>query len=296
MAATMLLAGVAVLHPGAARAQTTYSVTILTTNGHSNPVPLDAASVRPVLWQNGTIKDLGGFLDFLTVQAEAINNQGVVVGLAQDSISNGTGAAWLWQNGTMTTLPSLKRGGGTKAFGINNRGQAVGASETAAANTIHAVMWQNGRAADLGTLPGGLFSEAVAINASSVAVGVSTLNGGDFFGGDRHAAVFQNGMVTDLTFDLPPGLSGFATAINSSGQVVGASAGRPFIWTNGVGTDLNTLIPTNPKIVLVSPTGINDKGQIVVIGRLGSDEFRIDSRVFLLTPNPTSAVVGLRSR
>jgi probable HAF family extracellular repeat protein len=157
-------------------------------------------------------------------------------------------------------------------------------------------MWQNGKAADLGTLPGGLFSEAVAINASSVAVGVSTLNGGDFFGGDRHAAVFQNGMVTDLTFDLPPGLSGFATAINSSGQVVGASAGRAFMWTNGVGTDLNTLIPTNPKIVLVSPTGINDKGQIVAIGRLGSDEFRIDSRVFLLTPNPTSAVDGLRTR
>jgi hypothetical protein len=74
------------------------------------------------------------------------------------------------------------------------------------------------------------------------------------------------------------------------------SAGRPFIWTNSVGSNLNTLIPANPKIVLVSPFGINDKGQIVATGRLGSDIFRNESRIFLLTPNPNSAVVRLQNR
>jgi probable HAF family extracellular repeat protein len=262
-----------------------------TSFGPNSLTPADP-SERPVLWQNGTIRDLGGFLDFATVAAQGINDNGDIVGLADNSNSNGPAQAWLIpKNSIMMTLPTLGGAGG-KAFAINNRGQVVGSAETAT-GAIHAFMWQSGRITDLGTLPGGLFSEPAAINANGVAVGVSTLNGGDFFGGDRHAVVFQNGQVTDLTSDLPAGFDGFATGVNSSVQVVGVSAGRPFVWTNGVGTDLRTVIPTNPKIMLSEPMGINDKGQIVANGRLATD-IRGITRIFLLTPNKPATVVGAR--
>ena len=87
---------------------------------------------------------------------------------------------------------------------------------------------------------------------------------------DRHAAVFANGKVTDLT----PNISGndaFANAVNTAGVIVGCSAGRAFIWNNGVGTDLNTLIPANSGVTLVSANGINDKGQIAAVAASAED-------------------------
>jgi probable HAF family extracellular repeat protein len=84
--------------------------------------------------------------------------------------------------------------------------------------------------------------------------------------GDRHAVVFQSGRITDLTPDLPFNTDAFATAVNVHGQIVGARAGRAFLWRNGVGTDLNTLIPASAGLTLTSANGINDSGQIVATG------------------------------
>ena len=121
-----------------------------------------------------------------------------------------------------------------------------------------------------------MFSEAVSINASGVAVGFSTLaetqNGVTLDFGDRHAVVFQGGKITDLTPDLPFNNDAFATAINAHGQIVGARAGRAFLWQNGVGVDLNTLIPANAGVTLTSANGINDSGQIVVTGQLTANQ------------------------
>jgi probable HAF family extracellular repeat protein len=90
--------------------------------------------------------------------------------------------------------------------------------------------------------------------------------------------VFHNGKVTDLTPNLPAGFDAFAAAINSSGQIVGGSLGHAFIWVNGVGADLNTLIPAGSGITLSSADGINDKGQIVATAGTRS------SQIVLLTP------------
>lgn len=227
---------------------------------------------RPVAWQNGQVRDLGAFPHATTgyddVEATGINTGGQIVGFALCNCSLAT-KAWTLQGSTVTRLPTLG-GASAEAWGINDAGQIVGAADTKAAGVTHAALWQSGTVRDLGGLRGGTFSEAVSINASGVAVGFSTLtetqNGVTLDFGDRHAVVFQSGKITDLTPDLPFDVDAFATAINGSGQIVGAREGSAFIWQNGVGTDLNTMIPAGTGVTLTSANGINDSGQIVATG------------------------------
>jgi probable HAF family extracellular repeat protein len=243
---------------------------------------------RPVVWQNGQVRDLGMFPHATTgyddVEATNLNTGGQIIGFALCNCSLPT-IAWTLQGGSVTSLPTLG-GLNAEAWGINDAGQIVGAADTATSGITHAALWQSGTVGDLGALPGGKFSEAVSINASGVAVGFSTLaetQGGvtlDF--GDRHAVVFQNGTLTDLTPDLPFDVDAFATAINVHGQIVGSRAGRAFIWQNGVGTDLNTLIPPGSGVTLTSANGINDSGQVVATGHPAAN--RNSTVAVVLTP------------
>lgn len=223
---------------------------------------------RPVLWTNGKIQDLGVLPLYNDVESTSINTAGQIVGFAAEGTM--PTLAWFYHNGSSTTLPTLG-GVNAEAWGINDAGQVVGSADVD--NTFtHACVWQNGNVHDLGALPGAQFSEAVAINASGVAVGFSTVveteDGftGDF--GDRRAVVFKNGTVTNLTPDVGFFNDAVATAINAAGDIVGFRPEGAFIWHNGVGTNLNTLIPANSGVTLSSANGINDKGQIVATGNL----------------------------
>jgi probable HAF family extracellular repeat protein len=229
---------------------------------------------RPVAWQNGQVRDLGMFPHATTgyddVEATSINTGGQIVGFALCNCSLPT-VAWTLQGSTVTHLPTLG-GASAEARGINDAGQIVGAADTRGSQVTHAALWQSGTVHDLGGLRGGMFSEAVSINASGVAVGFSTLsetvNGVTLDFGDRHAVMFQGGKVVDLTPDLLFNNDAFATAINVHGQIVGARADRAFLWQNGAGIDLNTLIPASAGVTLSSANGINDRGQIVATGQL----------------------------
>lgn len=244
-----------------------------------------AGNLRPVLWQNGTLQDLGGFSSYRDVEARGINTLGQIVGFAQNDPNNAPAQAWLYQGGVMTTLPTLG-GRNATAQGINDLGEIVGKSNISSASSdAHATLWRNGLAIDLGALPGGLFSEALAINSNGVAVGTSTFNGGSFFTGPKHAAIFRSGTVVDLTPDLLQSATSAAFAINTAGQVVGYSTGGAYLWQNGIGTNLNTLIPSNLGILLQGAFGINDKGQIVASGIYRFKDLLRNSRIFLLTPN-----------
>jgi probable HAF family extracellular repeat protein len=242
---------------------------------------------RPVAWQNGQIHDLGVFphatTGYADVEATNVNTSGQIVGFALCDCSFPT-VAWTIQGKTVTNLPTLG-GAEAEAWGINDAGQIVGAADIATAGITHAALWQSGTVRDLGALPGGQFSEAVSINASGVAVGFSTLaeteSGVKLDFGDRHAVVFHDGVLTDLTPDLPFNNDAFATGINVHGLIVGARAGRAFVWQNGVGTDLNTLIPANAGITLTSANGINDAGQIVGTGQVAGSSNPV---AFVLTP------------
>jgi len=81
-----------------------------------------------LLWQDGTMTDIGGFAgSYGTSRAEAINNLGQVVG--SDGNYN---HALLWQSGTWTNLESLIPAGSGwtslfMAYKINDHGQIAGA-------------------------------------------------------------------------------------------------------------------------------------------------------------------------
>jgi probable HAF family extracellular repeat protein len=188
--------------------------------------------------------------------------------------------AFLWQDGMMNDLDPLA-GGASKADAINDAGQVVGYSTVG--NVQHAVLWQDGGIIDLGTLPGDDNSEATAINNLGHIVGWSA-----DFDLTQFRAVFPDGGVG------PP--DSIATGINDSDQVVGYThflAGgteqRAFIYADGVLTDLNTLIPPGPGLILTTAQAINNNGQIVGIG-LNTVENHW--RGYLLTPDARSAPHG----
>jgi probable HAF family extracellular repeat protein len=134
---------------------------------------------------------------------------------------------------------------------------------------------------DLGTL-GGSSSDAAAINDSGQVVGWA-----DTSAGSSHAFLYSAGTMQDL--GTLGGSDSQAYAINASGQVVGWSsivAGyqRAFLYTNGTMQDLNSLIPAGSGWVLMYPTSINKKGQIVGWGDLNNQ-----SHAFLLTPTTAAS-------
>jgi len=116
---------------------------LLSPTGGGDSQPISAA--RAVLWQNGTMTELGTLLE--ESSADAINDAGEIVGA---SVSPTGTIATRWRSGVMEALPALG-GSDSGAVSINNAGKIVG-SATDAGGAWHAVLWQGGAAVDLATL------------------------------------------------------------------------------------------------------------------------------------------------
>jgi len=225
-----------------------------------------------VLWENGTITDLGMLLpDDRYSAAHAINNQGEIVGLSGDR-------AVLWDNGTITDLGWLPGEDYASASGINERGQIIGSGGGGSPEDVefkapHAVLWDNGTITDLGILDtwfdasiGRLdFSHAYGINNRGQIVGVSTTSTG------VHAVLWENGTITDLGTLRGDNYS-HAFGINERGQIMGLSgmwaddcnAGEcnAVLWENGTIMELGI-----PMTYYAMSSGINNRGQIVFTSR-----------------------------
>ncbi|QXJ21138.1 hypothetical protein AGRA3207_001963 [Actinomadura graeca] len=229
-----------------------------------------------VVWRNGTPTDLHILPTDGHVQARAVNDAGQIAGTGFD-----TGNAWLYQNGKTTVLAPLPGGHAAEAFGITADGQVLGLSSTSNDTTkAEATVWRDGTPSDLGTLPGGTWSEAHAMNSGGIAVGAAAVGGGEF--APRHPAMFAGGKVIDLWPDLGGSTFGTAQAINKAGTIVGD--GRyGWVYSNGVRTDLNTLIPPDTGLKITAAYGINDAGQIVASATTASN--RHLSLAVLLTPD-----------
>jgi probable HAF family extracellular repeat protein len=224
------------------------------------------AAARAFLWQNGGKTDLGT-LGGPSATANALNEVGQIAGHSTFATGSQTRAV-LWRNGTITNLtPDLPPAEFSSASAINESGQIAGNIGYSTA-----FLWQNGARTSLGHLGGGA-STASDINDSGVVVGSSyTLNSTPLTGALQHPFRWQNGVMTDLGL-LDGDEDGGAAAINSAGQIVGASGRtdpdtyesfyRAFLYADGAMTAL-------PVPSWEAHAGdINDAGVVVGTMRAG---------------------------
>ena len=215
-------------------------------------------------------------------QARAVNGQGQVVGTTGDGTRYFK--AFLWENDVMSLiLPTF--GPRSLASDINQAGEIVGWMGLSPSIDSHAFLWEDGVMVDLGVIPGGFTGRGSAINN----LGQVVVNGNlpfKGFGQLIRAFLWTNSEFTDL--GTLPGLERCsATDINDEAQIVGMCSQpnlqgqRPFIWQNGVMTDLTLLIADDGGLQLVTNVrSINNAGQITGSG-IGPDGFGVAA---LLTP------------
>ena len=162
-------------------------------------------------------------------QAEGINNRGEVTGWMYGSNPIPGHVAFIWANGRLQDLGIPAGEFASQGFGISNNGTIVGDTNQRAA------VWSNGTWTVL-PLNGSLND----VNEGGVAVGALRFPGKLEFS----AAVYRNGVVTDL--GTIPGGDGysFAWGVNNSGTMVGIASlptppfsglfkFRAFVYENG---------------------------------------------------------------
>jgi probable HAF family extracellular repeat protein len=142
-------------------------------------------------------------------------------------------------------------GSHSTAAAINAHGQVVGLAWTTGNAEGRAFLWHDGNMVDIGTLGGS--SGAGDINDAGQIVGA-------FGSSVTHAFLWENGQMVDL--GTLGGLTSDASAINSSGHVVGHSRDsmnrqRATLWKNGEICDLGCLGGASRAF------DINDAGQVV---------------------------------
>jgi probable HAF family extracellular repeat protein len=174
---------------------------------------------------------------------------------------------------TVHDLGTLAGGSISYAFGINDAGKVVGYSSPSGNATYHPFLYSDGQMSDLGTL-GGTFGIAYGINDADKVVGSVTTsdNPGNM---EQHAFLYSDGQMSDLsTLGRSTDYSA-ATAINNADQMIGQSTMSsddhqgyndqeyPFLYSDGMMRDLNSLIPEDSGWVITNVSDINDYGHIV---------------------------------
>jgi probable HAF family extracellular repeat protein len=201
---------------------------------------------RAFLYSQGTMTNLG-VLGGDSSGATAINSSGLVVGVS--STSSGAGNAFLWSQATgMQDLTS--EGFVGSPTGINNSGQIVGDNGPYGGGlgepNVQSVLWNGpGNLIYLPTF-GGSNVRATALNDSGEVVGGSTTS--TSLSTPVHAFSWSQGQPMKDLGTLSGIPSSYATAINTSGVVVGYAftgsgfeGGRAFIYEHGQMTDLNSI-------------------------------------------------------
>jgi probable HAF family extracellular repeat protein len=227
---------------------------------------------RAFLWRRSSgIVDLGT-LGGATSFALGINNRREIVGSSETA--TGELPAFFWRPGRRMRSLGTLGGFFAEALDINDASKVVGYSETSDGN-VHAFLWSPGRGMeDLGTL-GGAFSIATGISQTGEVVGSSeTATGtteafiwtrrrgmrslGHLGGGfaeatdiNTHRRVVGHGIPAEgfttpflwtphkgmRALPIPDGAlgSGFASALNEFGHIVGRTGNEATLWVPSAG-------------------------------------------------------------
>jgi probable HAF family extracellular repeat protein len=235
-------------------------------------------------------------------QAYWINNQGQVVGFAENTKKEAQGycatpfqrldfEAVIWEpNGEIRELPPLPGDTVGFAFGINDRGQAVGTSGKCSNTSVgppggpHAVLWESdGSPIDLGTLGRTMSNIATSINNRGEVVGTSpSSEDGNYhpFLWTQETGIHDLGAFPGAVATIAP----CCNTINDRREVVGFSIDasgnfRAFVWKDNVYMDLNRLIPKGSPWYLQAAQSLNDAGEITGYGMIHGE-----THAFLATP------------
>jgi probable HAF family extracellular repeat protein len=244
---------------------------------------------RGAIWRYGKLTALRPLPGGRNDNAFGLNNLGQVVGFSENGVRDSTCVkatpfqvfrveAVRWEpNGEIHELPPLKGDTVAFGFGINDHGQAVGSSGTCAtqglppANVtgLHAVLWEkDGTPVYLGTLGDAkntTSNAASSINDRGQVVGTS-----QFTDGTIHSFIWSKETHMHSIGTLPGAfatIAGCCRTINNRGEIAGfsidANGPTAFLWKDGQIMDLNTLIPANSPLHLLTASAINDAGEIV---------------------------------
>lgn len=216
-----------------------------------------------------------------------VNSSGTVVGWIYTFNVSGPGApivGFNYNNGVLTPM-SVPCGPNSNTdctgiawnyiYGINDNNQIIGSvtyQPGTYCTTNNAYLYDNGVWTDMGT------GSAFAINSSGQITGTRTVFQQPCVGGvlqvGSYAFLYSNGATLNLG-TLPGGKNSNGYAINTTGQVVGASdftgntTTHAFFY-NGVMTDMNSMVsatdPQQPYVTLTDARGIDDTRLIVVNG------------------------------
>jgi probable HAF family extracellular repeat protein len=193
--------------------------------------------IHGVVWQGGTMTDLGTFFGGYDTWAISVNSSGEIAGLAYNTIPDSDSMfgygyqlrAFYWNDGVVQDLGTLGAGNDAAAGLINERGQVLGVSYTSSTPnvmcsdfsfftfTTSSFLWdkKNGMK-DIGGL-GGTCTLANDLNNPGQVIGGASLPGDTVM----HAFVWNAATgMTDLMDPSDSSLS-FAEAENSRGDIAG---------------------------------------------------------------------------
>lgn len=234
-------------------------------NDHDQVVGVASATVdgeyvsRAFVWERGRLKALDTLPGFSKSWALDINERGQIAGYLSGPPEPYLRAV-VWQRGIPTPLPAFPGDMSTWAGAINASGEVAGMSED------RPVIWRHGVPAELGTLPG--YDEYIHaptdINLRGQVLGTA-------YGTQEYRCVlWSGGAIVDLGM-LPGYDKCYAESISDLGEVVGYLANSdsvmPFIWQNGMMTDLNAYVPPESGWHLWFAMGINGGA---IVGRAGN--------------------------
>jgi probable HAF family extracellular repeat protein len=215
-----------------------------------------AGEPQPAKWIDGRVTYLPGLPGATYGEATDINDDGVIVGNITSANAPGLSTRPVrWVDGEVLALP-VAGADTTIAMGINDAGDIVGYAF--GQSGVRAVRWSN---CDITELPLGdaVGGAAEDINDAGQVVGwVETSD-------DRYSAAMWNGDALTLLGTLPGSEMSFASAINTSGQVVGSSGAAD-------GSNAHAVLWEDENITELAPplgyagaaaTDINDNGQVV---------------------------------